>query len=114
MGADSAADPGSKKQQVAWYLQPVADMRSLMIVFQDPVRRRCLFSSCSFMAYHDILKHFIQAIVLLYGAAGFGYDSWEGHEQNRTILLGVTYGVFYFTSSPGTPHRTMCTHAINR
>ena len=54
------------------------------------------------MAYHDILKHFIQAIVLLYGAVGFGYESWEGHEENRTILLGVTYGVFYFTSSPVT------------
>ena len=45
----SGAEPtdkagGSKPEAVPWYLQPVADMRSLMVVFKDPVRRRCLFS----------------------------------------------------------------------
>ena len=41
---------------------------------------------------HDILKHFIQAVVLLYGAQGFGFEAWEGHETEQTLLLGATYG----------------------
>lgn len=90
--AKQAAAAGTAVKSEPWYLQPVADMRSLLKVVGDPVRlsilsqsgltafgaskwhvmmqvkRRCLFSSCSFMSYHSILKHFIQAVVLLYGA----------------------------------------------
>ena len=51
---------------------------------------------------HDILKHFIQAVVLLYGAQGFGFEAWEGHETEQTLLLGATYGVFYFSAAPVT------------
>ena len=90
--AKEAAAAGIAVKNEPWYLQPVADMRSLVKVVKDPVRfsrsvanvssllcwlansfglqvkRRCLFSSCTFMSYHSILKHFIQAVVLLYGA----------------------------------------------
>lgn len=86
----------------AWWSQPQADLRALLAVLQDGPRRRCLLSSCTFMAYHDILKHFIQAIVLLYGARAFGYREWSGHETQQTVLLGLTYGVFYFLSAPVT------------
>ena len=97
-----AAAKGVPIATEAWYLQPVADLRSLLLVFKDPPKRRCLLSSCTFMAYHDVLKHFIQAVVLVYGAQGLGYVSWDGHEWQRTLLLGVTYGVFYFSSAPVT------------
>ena len=90
--AKEAAATGIAVKNEPWYLQPVADMRSLLKVVKDPVcsfrsvadasrllcwlandfgvqvKRRCLFSSCTFMSYHSILKHFIQAVVLLYGA----------------------------------------------
>jgi MFS family permease len=102
-GSGESTKPSVQDAPVpAWWLQPQADLRALLGVIQDGPRRRCLFSSCSFMAYHDILKHFIQAIVLLYGARGLGYEEWSGHETQQTILLGVTYGVFYFLSAPVT------------
>ena len=42
--------------------QPVADLRVLCAIRHDPVRRRALFSSCTFLAYHGVLKHFIQGV----------------------------------------------------
>ena len=35
-------------------------------------------------------------------AQGLGYVSWDGHKTAQTLLLGVTYGVFYFSAAPVT------------
>ena len=67
----------------------MADLKTLCAIRHDPVRRRALFSSCTFLAYHSVLKHFIQAVVLLYGAAALGLDGWEGNEESETYLLGL-------------------------
>ena len=49
---DGESEPKKKpgEDQGAWWLQPVRDGRSLLAVLTDPPRRRCLLSSCSFMA----------------------------------------------------------------
>jgi hypothetical protein len=99
---DSGSAEPESTDASKWWLQPVADIKAVGVVFADPARRRCLLSSCSFMSYHDVLKHFIQAIVLLYGAVGLGYTNWDGHEKQQTVLLGVTYAVFYAVSTPVT------------
>jgi hypothetical protein len=86
-----AAERASGAPAPAWWQQPLDDLKSLGLIWRDPVKTRAMLSSCTFLAYHGVMKNFIQAVVLVYGAEALGYASWEGNDSARTVLLGAMY-----------------------
>lgn len=77
---------------------------ALRSVMRDPITRKPLLSSSTFMAVFASLKHYIQPILAIHGAQML--SGWRvAPEQRPTyvkVLIGVLYAVFYLCAAVGT------------